>query len=186
MQRLISVLALALALSAPAIASNLFLVGNGPSDDATILTTLTWTDQVSHAEVEPNEKLADCEDAALVSQCIFTISVDELPVPAEATHLRLKIKSKAWVMGHTSATSYALVYGGSIQQDVVSNHFFHTEEVEGPANVFNGERRRVSFNNALVPIIDGKVMLGIGKQLQGNSLVEVTIYLSGYLMPSAN
>jgi len=179
-------LVLVLARVTPSTASNLMLLGNGPADDSTILNTFIWTDQIAHAEVAPDSRRAGCEDAALASQCLFTYTLNRQIVPAEATHLLLRVKSKAWVMGHTLATSYALIYGGSVQEGVISNHFFHTEEMEGPANVFNGERRRVNFNNALVPIVDGKVVIGIGKQLQGNSLVEVTIYLTGYLKPAAN
>ena len=148
-----------------------------PSNHEAIIFGATWDKSVDHNEDEP----VDCLSAVAehTSQCRAVLHIDS---PPGATHAILKVKAKSWVTNAKSkgGFNYALIYASAPVPGYIANHFIHTETFgRGPDG--QGENRRVEFTNIVVPVVDQSVTIQVGKQVAGKSVVEIAVYLSGFV-----
>lgn len=144
-------------------------------------------DHVWHTPVEHKNDAApiNCSDASadIVSQCFIEIGIPITETLRGATHAVLGVKSKAWIpSGPPSGTmNYGLIYASFMFPDgATNNHFIHVEAWGGNAD-HQEERRRVTFSTVIAPIINGKILLRVGKQIMGRAEVEIAGYIEGYL-----
>lgn len=169
----------------PTMGQAVFVLPGGPSNNGNLLVDYVWESQVAHSDLAPVS--CDTPQAASISQCYFEYEVDQAIVDAGATHLAVRVKTKAWVKAgsNTGVMNYALIYGKYHSPDPadVMNHFFHCEVWGGGAD-YQKESRRVNFTTAYLPIVDGKVRIDIGKEVIGpRGSLEIGIYAEGYLAP---
>jgi hypothetical protein len=152
---------------------------NFPGDHSNILSGHTWKQEVEHEGGYPKNNCRG-SDSYLHSQCWIALS-EGTSFPVGTTSVRLTLKAKAWTRNVGYQTdSYCLIYGYVLKNSTEhTNHLIHVEEWS--PEIGYKDRRRVSYSNIVVPVVNGKVSLGAGKKIQGNCQVEFTVYLDGYV-----
>lgn len=153
---------------------------NIPAQHSNIIAGMTWQDEIGHLNEHPPIRCNNV-DSRFYSQCWLAFSVGkELPENAES--VKLTIKTKAWTrnVGYQH-DSYALIYARVfLNSTKYTNHIIHTE-VWSPELGFK-DRRRISYVTVEIPVRNGKVALGIGKQISGFASVDIVVYLDGYTL----
>lgn len=153
----------------------------GPSSPDNLVFDHVWHSQVDHNDAAP----INCGEASAdaVSQCFVEIGVPITERLRGATHAILGVKAKAWIpSGPSSETmNYGLIYASFMfESGATNNHFIHVEEWGGKDD-YQEERRRVTFSTVIAPIIDGKILIRVGKQIMGRAEIEIAGYIEGYL-----
>lgn len=140
-----------------------------PSTHEKIMYGVSWSDNVEHNDNNP----VNCRlpDSFLSSQCYVILTGGE-DFPKNASSIDLRIKNKLW---GKSGQGYCLSYMSNSDNKLnYNNHLSHNEIW------FNGENRKISYTTATVPVVNNKVVFGIGKQISGDCTVETAFYLEGY------
>ena len=144
-----------------------------PAAHNNIMYGVSWAAPIAHND---DAIINNCarSDSGDFSQCYIALSAD-LHFPSGATHLNVRVKSKIWSRDWESG--YCLSYLYVLDNNLLnpSNHFEHTELWFDYA-----ERRVIDYATIKVPVVDDKVVFGIGKQITGGCLIEMAFYLEGY------
>lgn len=152
---------------------------NFPSDHKNMLSGHTWTQEIEHEYGYP---LANCRgsNSGQFSQCWIAFS-EGTAFPTGAKALRLSIKQKAWTTNRGAAQeSYCLIYAYVLKNSTeITNHVAHTETWS--SDYTYRDTRRVNYSSITVPVVNGKVALGVGKKIKGNCQVDIAVYLEGYI-----
>lgn len=155
-------------------------VVNYPADHGNIIIGNSWSEPVKHTDGFPSN---DCNapDSGKISQCKFTLSKG-VDFPKDAKSLRLTLKAKAWIRNiGKQHDSYCLIYGTVLKNATEStNHVIHSEVWSPEIGI--KDHRRISYVNINVPVKNGQVVLGVGKEVVGNCQVDIVAYLDGYTM----
>lgn len=161
-------------------AGDLVVSDLGPSSPDSLAFYHAWKSPVAH---DNDAAPVTCNDATSASQCFVEISIPAIETLRGATHAIVGVKSKAWIpTGPTSQSmNYGLIYASFMfPSGATNNHFIHVETWGGQDD-YQEERRRVTYSTVFAPIIDGKILIRVGKQIMGRAEVEIAGYIEGYI-----
>lgn len=171
MKKLITICILCLSVGA-----NADTVINKPALHENIIAGITWTDPIAHAYGYPSIN-CNSSDSNLYSQCWLAFSETQ-HLPLGASSINVTIKAKVWYKGGADI-SQCLIYAYVLKNSTeIGNHFIHTETFS--LNDTTRQSRRISYINLDIPVVNGKVAIGVGKMLKSNCSVDFVVYLDGY------
>ncbi len=143
-----------------------------PAEQKNMIFGYSWMSDISSKDEYPK---VNCNSALSenYSQCWVGLS-EGVHFPVGFKTLKLRFKVKSW--NHKGRDSYCLAYVYAlISSTQVGNHFIHNESwLES-----KDERRRISYTVADLPVINGAVKFGVGKQITGNCYIDVAAYFEG-------
>lgn len=163
-----TLLVLAIAFFASLASAEYVYTGTAKHDE--IVYGVSWTENVPHSDTG----IVNCarSDSGYFSQCYIALS-QGLHLPQNATFVDLRVKLKIWANKSMEGYCLAYLYGLSTNLHA-DNHFEHAEMWFG-----TDERRVIDYTTLRAKVVDGKVVIGVGKQIE-NCSIDFAIYLEGY------
>ncbi|WP_348688062.1 hypothetical protein [Aeromonas bestiarum] len=143
-----------------------------PSEQKNMIFGYSWSEPIAPKDEYP---VANCNanDSSKYSNCWVGLS-EGIHFPVGFKTIKLRFKVKSW--NHKGSDSYCLGYVYSlISSTDVGNHFIHNESWSENKD----ERRRISYTMVELPVINGAIKFGVGKQITGNCEIDVATYFEG-------
>ncbi|MHA7000944.1 hypothetical protein [Aeromonas schubertii] len=143
-----------------------------PAEHKNMIFGHTWVADISQKDEYPQVN-CNSEISEVYSQCWVGLS-EGIHFPVGFKTLKLRFKVKSW--NHKGSDSYCLGYVYSLVSSTeIGNHFIHNESWSENKD----ERRRISYTMVELPVINGAIKFGVGKQITGDCEIDVATYFEG-------